>query len=207
MSDIQTVIFDLGGVYFTEGVKQFAKKMEAHGVSEEKVREVVDGSLGVRYRTGEITPAQFWSAAMSNWKLSLDTSTVTQMWLDGYVPIDGTSALIDKLREASYELLFLSDNAPDRIEYLESHYHFLHKFKAGVFSHLIGVRKPHKKMYEQALKLTSSPPQSCVYIDDKPNLLEPAKELGMATIAFNSPEQAEAELRGLGLSFERGKRY
>jgi FMN phosphatase YigB (HAD superfamily) len=201
MNTIRTVIFDLGGVYFTEGVKQFVVKMNKHGISEERVRNIVDGSLGVEYRIGKITPAQFWLKAMNYWQLPLDTSTVTKMWLDGYIPIQGTSELIEKLKKADYELLFLSDNAPDRIEYLESQYHFLHKFKAGVFSHRAGVRKPDSKMYTEALKLTSSPPQACVYIDDKPKLLEPAQFLGMSTIAFSSPEQAESELRALGLDF------
>jgi hypothetical protein len=31
MSAIKTVIFDLGGVYFTKGVKQFVKRMEKSG--------------------------------------------------------------------------------------------------------------------------------------------------------------------------------
>ncbi len=202
MPNIRTVIFDLGGVYFTEGVRQFVRKMqERFSVDEQQVRHIVDGELGRHYRTGEATPAQFWSEAMAFWKLdSSKLEDVKASWLEGYVPIEGTIDIIEALRGGGYELLFLSDNAPDRVEYLESRYHFLGRFKAGVFSNLVGVRKPHPKMYEAALKLTATPAQECVYIDDKPPLLEPAKALGVHTIAFKDPEQLKTDLRALGVA-------
>ncbi len=198
---IRTVIFDLGGVYFTEGVKQFVKKMaDRFSISEQDVRAIVDGENGKYYRTGEMTPAAFWESAMRYWKLTVPTDEVAQMWLSGYVPIDGTLRIIEGLT-SKYELLFLSDNAPDRIEYLENRYRFLGKFKAGVFSHLVGVRKPDPKMYEEALRLASHPANECVYIDDRPHLLEPAKALGMHTIAFQTPEQLAKDLQYLGVNF------
>jgi putative hydrolase of the HAD superfamily len=196
---IHTVIFDLGGVYFTEGVKQFVAKMaDRFSISEQAVRAMVDGEAGTKYRTGDMTPAEFWASAMQYWTLTVPTDEVTQMWLSGYVPIEGTVRIVDTLK-SDYELLFLSDNAPDRISYLESRYHFIGKFKAGVFSHMLGVRKPDPKMYKEALRLASHPAEECVYIDDRPHLLEPAKALGMKTIAFQNPEQLQKELEMLDI--------
>lgn len=201
-SSIKTVIFDLGGVYFTDGAKQFSKKMEdVHGVPVSAVIDVIGGELGDQYRTGRITPDEFWMQAKKYWQLDIDTTELSKIWLDGYEPIEGTADLIDRLKKSGYELLFLSDNAPDRVDYLESRFAFLSKFDGGVFSHLEKVRKPDPKIYKAALALTASPATACVYIDDKPKLLEPAKTLGMSTIAFESPEQVESELLELGLQF------
>lgn len=197
---IKTVIFDLGGVYFTDGAKQFVRKLgELHGIPEDKVLEVIGGDLGKQYRTAEITPSDFWQKAKEHWGLNVDTVELSKLWLDGYEPISGTAKLVERLSAAGYEVLFLSDNAPDRVDYLESKYKFLGKFKGGVFSHVAKTRKPYEKMYTAALAIASHPAAQCVYIDDKPHLLEPAKHLGMYTIAFKSSEQVEHDLLQLGL--------
>ena len=46
-----------------------------------------------------------------------------------------------------------------------------------------------------AFRLTAN----CVYIDDKPNLLEEAKKLGMETIAFVNPNETRKKLIELGV--------
>lgn len=200
MDPIRTVIFDLGGVYFTDGAKRFVRKLgELYGIPEDKVLEVIGGDLGKQYRTAEITPSDFWQKAKEHWGLDMDTARLSKLWLDGYEPITGTVKLVERLAAAGYENLFLSDNAPDRVDYLESRYKFLGKFKGGVFSHVTKARKPHEKMYTAVLAVASHPASQCVYIDDKPHLLEPAKVLGMHTIAFKTPEQVEHDLRQLGL--------
>ncbi len=201
MNDIKTVIFDLGGVYFTDGAKAFSKNMEKlYGVPLDKVLAVISGEAGNDYRTGRLSPEQFWALAKKAWDLSIDEKTLSSLWIDQYTPIDGTVDIVDSLR-TSYELLFLSDNAPDRVAALEEKYHFQGKFKDGVFSHLVGTRKPDPKIYETALALSSSPAEQCVYIDDKASNVLPAEAFGMKGITFTSPEQLRTDLETLGLKF------
>ena len=121
------------------------------------------------------------------------------IWLNGYVPIEGTVDIIKELKENGYEIIYLSDNVQERIDYLEEKYHFLQYFKSGVFSHIAGVRKPNPKIYQLALEESSNPAENCVYIDDKPNLLDEADKLGMSTIAFVNPDETRKKLRELGV--------
>lgn len=201
-NNIRTVIFDLGGVYFTDGAKSFITKMKKlKGISEEDVIAVIGGELGKQYRTSEISPQEFWKSAKALWNLEMDSEELSRLWIEEYVPIPATGKLVQRLRQAGYEVLFLSDNASDRIEYLNAKYHFINEFSGGIFSHMAKVRKPDKKMYEAVLAIASHPASACVYIDDKPHLLEPATELGMAVIPFTTPEDVEKKLRELGLRF------
>ena len=127
---------------------------------------------------------------------------IQKIWLEGYKPIEGTAKIVDRLRAAGYELIFLSDNVQERIDYLEREYPFINKFRDGVFSHREGTTKfDGPKLYELALQKASHPAIDCVYIDDKPQLLPPAERLGMKTIQFKSPAQLESELKRLGLKF------
>lgn len=51
------------------------------------------------------------------------------MWVEGYEPILGTVDVVEKLSQLGHELIFLSDNVKERVEYLDKKYSFLRKFK------------------------------------------------------------------------------
>ncbi len=197
---IKTIIFDLGGVYFTDGTAEAIREIaHRYHIDVGAVKSVLKGELGTQYRVGAITAKQFWDGAKSIWNVEAENLDLAQIWLKGYAPIEGTVTLIDALRNAGYELIFLSDNVQERVEYLDMKYHFIQKFKGGVFSHIAHTRKPDPIIYKQTLKLTNSPASDCVYIDDKPELLEPAKALGMSVIHFQNPEQLKNTLNYLGV--------
>jgi len=199
---IKTLIFDLGGVYFTDGnARAMGIFSSRYHIPHEKVRDVLNGDLGSQYRLGAITPIEFWEKAKGLWDVSTPIPELSLTWLKEYTPIPETVAIVKKLRSAGFETLFLSDNAPDRIEYLQQNYGFLEHFKDGVFSHMVHVRKPDIKIYQAALNKASSSPEECVYIDDKPELLRPAIALGMKGIVFENPAQLAKELRNLGVKF------
>lgn len=196
----KTIIFDLGGVYFTDGTKKAIIKISAkYDVDEEKVKDALKGKLGTQYRVGALTQEDFWKKAKKLMEIDAPTPDLQAIWVEGYKPIEGTVKIIDRLREEGYELLFLSDNVQERVDFLEARYKFLKKFKDGVFSHLIGTRKPDVKIYKAALAKTSSKAADCIYIDDKPELLAPAKKLGMNVIHFESPAKLKAKLRLMGI--------
>ena len=76
---------------------------------------------------------------------------------------------------------------------------FLKNFDDGVFSHQVRLKKPDPGIYQLVLAKAVNPAAACVYIDDKPEYLEPAKILGMQGIAFKNDSQLEADLKQLGL--------
>ena len=199
---IRSVILDFGGVYFTDGTSKVIKDISTtYGVPEQSVTDVLHGNLGTEYRIGKVTADQFWRGAKESWGIDSENSRLAPMWIQAYEPIQGTVEIVDRLNTAGYEMLFLSDNVQERIEDLEEKYRFRHRFKDGVFSHLAGTRKPDPKIYDMVLEKSSHHAQECLFVDDKPHFLKPAKMLGMSVIAFEGPEQLEHELKSSGLDF------
>lgn len=192
-----TIISDLGGVYFTDGTRLAAKKIAAkYGLEEERVYAVLDGELGTGYREANISLDEFWSLAKKELGITEDFAVLNELWLSCYEKVPEVVALLRKARK-NHRLFFLSDNAQERVEYLEEKYSFLEDFDGGVFSHDVGFRKPDPRIYLAVLEKAQAKPEDCVYIDNKKELLPAAEALGMRTIHFRNPEQLEEELRSL----------
>ena len=62
----------------------------------------------------------------------------------------------------------------------------------------VGLRKPDPAIYELAAERIGLPPAACVYVDDLPGNLKPARALGMATVLHRGDAAATlAELAAL----------
>jgi len=193
---IKTIIFDLGGVYFTSGSGRAAEKIgKKYSVPVKKILDILKGSLGTDYRTDRISACVFWKKAKKRLGIKEDNRVLSEIWFDCFTPIKGTVEIVGKLKKKGYRVLFLSDNVRERVDYLESGYSFIKKFDGGVFSHIAKVRKPTLKIYRLVLEKASGPAENCVFIDDNPALLKPAQKLGMKTIKFENPGQLKAELK------------
>lgn len=72
----------------------------------------------------------------------------------------------------------------------------------GIFvsSCFVRLRKPDPAIYCVALDLTQRLPWECCFIDDRPENIAPAQELGMHGILLRSADQLRDELQKLGVS-------
>jgi putative hydrolase of the HAD superfamily len=77
-------------------------------------------------------------------------------------------------------------------------------FDGVVISGDVGVRKPDPRIYELGAEAVDLPPSACVFVDDLPGNLKPARELGMATVRHVRTDQTISELEDLlGVSLRR----
>ena len=60
-------------------------------------------------------------------------------------------------------------------------------FDGVVISGLEGMRKPAPAIYALGAQRAGVPPEACVFVDDLPFNLEPARELGMAVVHHTEP--------------------
>jgi len=197
---IQAIVFDLGGVLFTNGTTLFAKHIAAtHKKDQEEVYKLLNYSdFGNAYREGKITGEEFYNSLKKELDLDDDIHELKQKWLEVYQVIEGTKKIIEELRK-KYKVYFLSDNVKERVEYAHRRYGFLNWFDGGVFSHEVGVRKPNLKIYETAIVQIGLKPEEIVFIDDKEINLPPAEKIGMKTILYKNPEQLKKELHKMKL--------
>ena len=194
---ISTIIFDLGGVLFTNGTKRLvAFVADEYGIEKEKVQAVLDGEIGRKYREAKVDRHAFWEHFLKELGIKADPDFLEEKWTMGFELIEDTKEIVQELAE-KYPVYFLSDNVRTRVEKIQERYGFLDWFEGGIFSHEAGYKKPHPLLYTMILEKAQSKADETLFVDDKPECLLPAAELGMTTILFESPEDLRSRLEQL----------
>lgn len=82
---ITTLLFDLGGVLFTNGTKKFITDLsDNYNLLEANVKAVIDGEIGSNYREAKITRDEFWKQVIEKLKLKESAQILEKQWIDGY---------------------------------------------------------------------------------------------------------------------------
>ena len=68
------------------------------------------------------------------------------------------------------------------------------RFDAVVISDQVGMSKPDEGIYRLAAGMLGVAPEECVFADDNPSYLPPARALGMGVVHFTAPESGVAEI-------------
>jgi putative hydrolase of the HAD superfamily len=63
-----------------------------------------------------------------------------------------------------------------------------------VISQHTGMRKPDPAIYRLAAERLGVPPEACVFVDDLPQNLEPARALGMSVVHKTTADQLLTDL-------------
>lgn len=104
-------------------------------------------------------------------------------------------ALVHRLHDAGLRLGLLTNNAKESVVWREQ----LPRecFDAVVDSSEVGLRKPDPRIYTLLLTRLGLPAEQVLYVDDFPENLPPAAELGMQTWQFDSRAALEEHLSPL----------
>jgi putative hydrolase of the HAD superfamily len=184
------LIVDYGGVLTTDIFASFRAFCAAEGLEPEAVRErfLHDPEarrLLERLETGELREAEFEPRFAA--VLEVAPERLVDRLFGGMEPdhamLDGVRAA----RRAGIRTGMLSnswgDDRYDRAQLEEL-------FDAWVISAEVGIRKPDPAIYALAAERLGLEPADCVFVDDLPGNLKPARALGMATIVHRGEAAA-----------------
>jgi putative hydrolase of the HAD superfamily len=96
--------------------------------------------------------------------------------------------------DSDYLMIALNNESLPLNEYRIERFELRRYFRCFFSSCFLGIRKPDPRIYELALRLTQWPAERCVFVDDRPENLEPALRLKMRTVRFVNAEQLRVDL-------------
>jgi epoxide hydrolase-like predicted phosphatase len=199
METIKSVIFDWGGVLIDDpapGLMQYCAK--ALKVSKENYIKA-HSKFEADFQKGLISEDTFWEQICS--ELNVPKPNIPSLWAEAFeaacIPRNDMFSMAASLQEKGFKTAVLSNTELPAMQLFHRQQYDM--FDVLVFSCLEGAEKPEREIYEITLKKLGSQPEQSVFIDDKPEYINGAKEVGIKTILFQSIDQAENELARLGV--------
>jgi putative hydrolase of the HAD superfamily len=199
MANIKAVIFDWGGVLIEDpgpGLMEYCAK--ALDVTEAQYVAAHE-KFAEGFQKGIVTEDAFWTSVCT--ELGRPKPRVQSLWGDAfravYKPRVEMFDLVQRLCDKGYKTAVLSNTERPAMEYFHTLGYTM--FDVAVFSCAEGTRKPERQIYEGTVARLSCRPAQTVFIDDKIEYINGAKEVGLNTILFEGIEQLKRALARLGV--------
>jgi len=191
------LLVDYGGVLTSNLFDSFRAFCEAEGLAPQEIgrrfrEDRACRALLIGLETGELPEEEFEPKFAEI--LGVTAQGLIDRLFAGSRPDEPMLAAVLKAREAGVRTGLISNSWGTR-RYDPAQLRRL--FDGVVLSGEVGMRKPAPEVYELGARRIGVEPRACVFVDDLPFNLEPAAELGMATVHHTSSEQTIGELEGL----------
>lgn len=106
---------------------------------------------------------------------------------------------IKELKEMGYKVYYLSNFSKKAERECAHTIDFIPYTDGGILSYQVKIVKPDPEIYKLLMKRYELVPQECVFIDDREDNCQAARELGIHAIPFTTKENAIEELKKLGV--------
>lgn len=202
MSDVAALFWDVGGVLLSNGWDHSARSEAARRFGldaadfEQRHRSAEDD-----LETGRITLDTYLDRTVFFLNRPFTRDEVKSFIFAQSSENRETRILLDELTATGrYFLAALNNESEELNNYRIRKFDLTRNFDAFFTSCYLRARKPNPLIYCLALGITQRAPEECIFIDDRPANLEPAKALGMVTILFRSAASLRASLAESGVT-------
>jgi putative hydrolase of the HAD superfamily len=198
---ITHLFFDVGGVLGNNGWDR-EQRAAATGRFELEAGELEEmhSEAVAMMELGRTTLDEYLKTAVFYRPRSFTPEAFKEFMLAQSTPNPDTIELARALaRTGRYRMMTLNNESAELNQHRIERFGLGDIFTAFFSSCWIGVLKPARRIYEVALAMAQARPETSVFIDDRERNLEPARLLGMRTIAFSDAGRLEVELAALGV--------
>jgi FMN phosphatase YigB (HAD superfamily) len=184
---VRHILFDLGGVLYQLDFNRFGQEMNLlrsnqsiHSI-EYSLRHQPE--LFSLFETGAISTPEFRDRLRQEFKLEASDEAIDYAWNSLLVGLFSDRIGMLKQLKRKYQLSLLSNINDLHLSAVEEECRELFAlFEQCFFSHLIGLRKPNLDVFEHVLEEVGAKAAEVLYIDDSPQHVETARQLGIIGI-------------------------
>lgn len=198
LNNISSIIFDLGGVILNVDYNRIItafKELNIFGF-ESIYSKANQGKMIDDFEKGKIKPGDFRNEVRQRLKVDLSDQQIDNAWNSMLLDLPHKRLdLLTRLKE-NYKLILLTNT--NVIHY--NAWHVIIKqqldidnldayFHKSYYSHLIGMRKPDKEIFELLMMENNLDPASTLFIDDSIQHIEGAKTIGIRVYHFKDYDE------------------
>ena len=199
-SRIQTIIFDMGGVFYRVAPQKTVDALNKLTRSAANAPEISYSFASKflpleAYEQGRISTEEFREIVRRDCRLVADDDAFDAAWNALMIGVyEDNVRLLPKLKQR-FSLILLSNNNPIHYSTLEEQCGEIFEFfDALYFSHFIGLTKPDSSLYRKVLADHNLKAEESLFIDDSKVNTDGARAVGMKVLCLSKPEVLKAEL-------------
>ena len=199
--DYQLVMFDIGGVAVeVESDRLVHQVAQLLGRPFEEIQQrVYHQDLLLPFELGRISARSYYEGLKEALKLPWPYERFVTAWNDIFRENVDVTRIMHRLG-ARHRLIALTNTNELHLAHLRRSLPSLSILKDWVASCEVGLRKPDPQIYFLALKRSGLRSAQAVYIDDRPELVEAGRSIGLTGVRFESAKQLEEDLQAIGLN-------
>ncbi len=199
---IKNIVFDIGGVLANFRLKEFlAEKGFDADMSRRIIRAAVMSPYWGKFERGEISEEETLRGfAEGDPQIRNELATAFSD-LTGMLTAFGYALpLVQSLHAAGFGVYYLSNYSKKAYDECALSLSFMPYMDGGLVSFRVGMTKPDPAMFRLLLTEYGLKAEECLFIDDTPENVAAARELGFAGIVFRSLEQLLTDMKEMGIS-------
>ncbi|MDD5477321.1 MAG: HAD family phosphatase [Candidatus Omnitrophica bacterium] len=206
-SEIKVILFDLGRVLVDFDHQRAAQRISAFcpKTAVEIYNLFFESQVTVAFEAGKITPENFYREVKNTLNLKLSYASFVPIWNDIFFlsPKNRSVFRLANSLRAYYKTALLSNINVLHYEYVKKNFPVLGVFDEIFLSFELGAIKPDRKIYEQVIGQLQVSPQEIFYTDDRAELVESAKSLGVRGCVFTNFQQLVNDIAQAGITFKK----
>jgi putative hydrolase of the HAD superfamily len=200
MLPFDVILFDIGGVLLTNSwdVKERAAAAAHFHIDEadfqERHAEIIE-----LWERGAVGLGTYLDVAVFNQPRSFSRDEFVAFMLDqSRLLPNGAMDILKELAASGHYLLgSLNNEARELNEYRFKAFGLRKYFRIALTSCYVGLRKPDPAMYQRAIDIVGASPDRILFIDDRPENIEGAKNAGITAVHFTGADAFRLKLENL----------
>jgi len=197
----QLVLFDLGGVVVEmESDRLVHQAAQVIGRPFEEVQQAIyHEELLLPFELGRITATAYYEGLKKRLALRWTYEQFVRNWNGVFTENTDVTALLQQLHKR-HRLMALTNTNTLHLDYIKASFPSLTVLEDWVASCDVGLRKPDPQFYRLALERAKVRPSEAVYVDDRPEMVEAGRAVGLTAVRFENGRQLAQDLQAIGLN-------
>lgn len=200
---IKTITFDFGGVLYDYDGDRLMNELASHSGHKPKAfEEKLRGSaLDRAHFRGEIEADELVEILSEKVGLTMTVDQLAEAYENSVNPNEEIFELVKQLNK-NYNLQLYSDTPKILYDRVIKKMPVIDYFGEVTLSFEVGELKDSPRGYEEVISKSSHSPEEIIFIDDRGEFVEQAKELGINGIKFTNINNLIEELNKLGVELD-----
>ncbi len=195
---IKAIFFDSGNVLIKEGfTSSIAEYEQLHNIPKGQLyASAHDRDFWKEFTLGNISEKEYFADVAKDFLQNLNLKELINIIYQSFIP---NLELLDYIKTLKHKYILgvISNNPKEWFDYSWKGLNWEQIFSIRAVSGYLHLRKPDVKIFKIALSEAGVRAEEAIYVDDRPDRVGGAQEVGMGIVIYKNIERLKKDLNDL----------